>query len=313
MKEQENRLYSDLAVEDRERYPGQGTEVPGVALHKENLDGEILLTTVEILDERGAGLMGKPKGMYLTLERDGLPEAGEQVREQFQEALGECISRLLPKKWSCLLVAGLGNRELTVDALGPKTVEALSMTRHLRQEKQLCGIVPGVMGQTGMETSEILKGVVREVKPDVVLAIDSLAARKGSRLGTVVQLSNTGICPGSGVGNQRNALTCKELGVPVIAIGVPMVISAAALACDTFAALTDVLEQMHGGGEIGAFLKDMREEDQLSFVRQLLGSKTLGGLQVAPVMADQTVQLFGEMLAEGIHLAVDQNLDREQC
>lgn len=305
--EEKVQIHSDLAVEERERFPGQDTEVPGVALHRETLQEEIERTTVIIRNRRGAQLMGKPVGTYLTLERSGLTEASDRVQEQFCRELACCIRRLVPEKWNLLLVAGLGNRELTVDALGPKTVDALQMTRHLQSTRQLCGIVPGVMGQTGMETAEILNGVVKEIKPDAVLVIDSLAARKSTRLGTVVQLSDTGIAPGSGVGNHRSALNRAGLGVPVIAIGVPMVISAAALACDTFEALTEVLEQMNGGSELGAFLQGMSEEEQLRFVRQLLGKDTLQSLQVAPVFADQTVGQFARLLARAIEQAACEN------
>ena len=164
----------------------------------------------------------------------------ENGMELCADALAGYLRQLLPSQWKTILAVGLGNRELTVDSLGPRVIDNLFMTHH-REGEGLCGLAPGVMAQTGMETADIVKGVAGQTKPDVVIAVDALAARSASRLGTTIQLTDTGITPGSGVGNHRNSLTKESLGIPVIAIGVPMVIKAVNIAYDTLHAVLKVL------------------------------------------------------------------------
>lgn len=293
------KIYSDLAVEDRERFPGEETEVPGVALKKEILPGEITRTWVEIRNEVGAAQMGKPEGIYITLERKEIVDAEEEIQEQFVDVLADSIRELLPDGWNTLLVAGLGNRHLTVDAL--------QMTRHIRKERQLCGVIPGVLAQTGMESAELVQGLAEKVQPDAVLVVDALAARNMERLGTTVQLANVGIQPGSGVHNHRWALNEETLGCPVLSLGVPTVIGAAALASDTVQALSEVLarmEEMEQEGEIGHFFGHLGEQERLELIRQLLPPETVQ-MQVTPVLVDQMVESFGKILAEGIQRAVE--------
>ena len=307
MRENVWKIYSDLAVEDRERFPGEETEVPGVALKKETLPGEITRTRVEIRNEVGAAQMGKPEGIYITLERKEIVDAEEEIQEQFVDVLADSIRELLPDGWNTLLVAGLGNRHLTVDALGPETVDALRMTRHIRKERQLCGVIPGVLAQTGMESAELVQGLAEKVQPDAVLVVDALAARNMERLGTTVQLANVGIQPGSGVHNHRWALNEETLGCPVLSLGVPTVIGAAALASDTVQALSEVLarmEEMEQEGEIGHFFGHLGEQERLELIRQLLPPETVQ-MQVTPVLVDQMVESFGKILAEGIQRAVE--------
>ncbi len=239
------RVRTDLALEARESFEGSDTEVHGVVVEEEyEEDLDLKITRVKILSERGAREMGKPVGTYLTLEAPGLAVPDEDYHREISEALADCLKELSgDQKSRSVLVVGLGNRDVTPDALGPKAVSNLMITRHLFQEygreamgmesaSAVSGIAPGVMAQTGMETSEILQGVIDQTSPDLLVVIDALAARSTRRLGRTIQLTDTGIQPGSGVGNHRGSLTRESLGIPVIAIGVPTVVEAAAIIYD---------------------------------------------------------------------------------
>ena len=214
-------------------------------------------------DERGEEALGKPVGVYLTLDAPSLAKKDEDYHREVSEELSGLLRGMFVdhgleaermERPVRMLVVGLGNPEATPDALGPKVLEHLQATRHLAMEYGtdfcwkhgypiLSGITPGVMAQTGMETAEIVKGIVRETEPDAVIVVDALAARSAGRLGVTVQLADTGIRPGSGVGNHRSGLTEETLGIPVFAIGIPMVVGAAAIVYDTVGAMTEVLRE----------------------------------------------------------------------
>ena len=235
---------TDLALEARERYE-EDVEIRGVSV-EETYDEkrDIRATTVHIETENGAKAMGKPIGVYITLEAPKLSEPDKDYHREVSEALAVYLQELLgTKEERSVLVVGLGNREVTPDALGPEVVGNLRITRHVVKEygkaafekekvHMVSGIVPGVMAQTGMETLEIVRGVVEETQPDVVVAIDALAARSSKRLNRTIQISDAGIHPGSGVGNHRHSLTRETIGVPVVAIGVPTVVDAATIVYD---------------------------------------------------------------------------------
>ena len=235
---------TDLALEARERYE-EDVEIRGVSV-EETYDEkrDIRATTVRIESESGAKAMGKPIGVYITLEAPKLSEPDKDYHREVSEALAVYLQELLgTKEERSVLVVGLGNREVTPDALGPEVVGNLRITRHVVKEygkaafekekvHMVSGIVPGVMAQTGMETLEIVRGVVEETQPDVVVAIDALAARSSKRLNRTIQISDAGIHPGSGVGNHRHSLTRETIGVPVVAIGVPTVVDAATIVYD---------------------------------------------------------------------------------
>lgn len=236
-------MRTDLALEERESFEGSGVEIHGVEV-EESCDEErdVRLTRVKIVSERGAREMGKSRGTYLTLEAPGLASPDEDYHREVSEVIADLLRELTGTAES-VLVAGLGNRNVTPDALGPQAVSNLMITRHLIREYGremmgmdgccvVSGIVPGVMAQTGMETSEILQGIIEETRPDLLIVIDALAARSTRRLGRTVQITDTGIQPGSGVGNHRGSLTKESLGIPVIAIGVPTVVEAAAIVYD---------------------------------------------------------------------------------
>ncbi|HIT12963.1 MAG TPA: GPR endopeptidase [Candidatus Scatomonas merdigallinarum] len=337
---------TDLALENRESFEGDGGEVSGVALrewvHKKS---RVKLTEVKILNSQGAQAMGKPMGTYLTLEANQLLKEDEEYHSQIAGELAGELRRLMEemlggrgcfrktggpgggqngekkkgkkkKGFPAILVAGLGNSSVTPDSLGPRVVGNLRMTRHLREfgqreeAAQISGIAPGVMAQTGMETAEILKGIIRETKPDLVIAIDALAARSVRRLGTTIQLTDTGIQPGSGVGNHRHSLTEESLGVPVLAIGVPTVVGAAAIVQDTLSALIQVLRNSRITKKTGDWIAGMEPEDQYQLIRELLEPE-FGPLYVTPPDIDQSVKRLSFTISEGIHQAVFEEKGRE--
>ncbi len=237
---------TDLALEVRETFEDDDVEIQGVIL-KEDYDDktDICVTTVEIQDKKGAHIMRKPMGTYITIEAPRLNQADESHQEPVSKEIRKNLKKLIgSRKHDKILVAGLGNRDITPDALGPEVIDNLFVTRHLIREYgedfqtqnkliDISAISPGVMGQTGMETREIIKGVIEETKPDLVIVVDALASRSMNRLNTTVQITDTGISPGSGVGNNRQALNEESLGFPVIALGVPTVVDAATIVNDT--------------------------------------------------------------------------------
>lgn len=240
---------TDLAMEARELWQesaGETTKLPGVRAREWTGRG-ITVTKVEVLDQNGVRALQKPMGTYVTLEwkrnllrePDGFAYAAE--------SLGKALSRMLPKSGS-VLVAGLGNGAVTPDAVGPRTMEHLVVTRHLAsgfpQLRPVSAIAPGVLGTTGLESVEVVRGIVERSAPCCVIVVDALASRSPERVCSTVQLTDTGITPGSGVGNYRRAFDHKTLGVPVVAVGVPTVVEAHTL-------LQDVLEENGGNdGEI---------------------------------------------------------------
>ena len=192
--------------------------------------------------------MGKPMGTYVTLEAPGMVEPEENYHQEISSELSRQLKDIIPNvdKEQSVLIVGLGNRDVTADALGPNVADNLLITRHVVKEygkaaynksrmNMVSSIVPGVMAKTGMESAEIIKGVVEQTKPTVIIVVDALAARSTKRLNRTIQITNTGIHPGSGVGNHRNALTQESLQVPVIAIGVPTVVDAATIVNDALA------------------------------------------------------------------------------
>jgi len=339
-------IRTDLAVEEREGAPGDGGEIAGVALREwRRAESRIKLTEVTIKDPDGARAMGKPMGSYVTLEARNLRYMDEDYHREVSEELAGQLRRMiaelrerghLPKEGPLhVLVVGLGNTYVTPDALGPQVVGNLRVNRNLqsvlgmdgmhRNGKQepgdqetrqlevavISGIVPGVMAQTGMESAEIVKGIIHETKPDLVIAIDALAARSIRRLGTTIQLTNTGIHPGSGVGNHRHSLTEDSLGVPVLAVGVPTVVSAAAIVHDTIATLIGTLTSHMETKGMGDYLEQLEPDAQYQLICELLEPE-FGSLYVTPPDIDQTVKKLGFTISEGIHLAFYENQQDEE-
>ena len=237
-------IRTDLALESKERLEAEKNEMRGV-IFEEHFDEKrnVTITKVTIETENGAKAIGKPVGTYITLEAPDMALPDEGSHREVSEVLAEQLRALMKENMESVLVVGLGNREVTPDALGPEVIGNLYITRHILREygeyafpdkkvAAISGIVPGVMAQTGMETLEIIKGIISETSPQLVIAIDALAARSVKRLGRTIQIADTGINPGSGVGNHRKGLNKETLGVPVVAIGVPLVVDAATIVYD---------------------------------------------------------------------------------
>lgn len=228
---------TDLAIECKEEY-GE-SEIEGVK-YTEKYNETSKTTIIEVLNKKGELAIGKPIGNYVTVEVPNFSSDGEILDDRLT-AVKEELARLVPTD-GIILVAGLGNDNITPDALGPRTVDKIIATRHISAElaksvgleglRMVCAVAPGVLGQTGIETGEIIMGVSKSVKPSAVITVDALASRRLSRLGCTVQIADTGVTPGSGVGNARAQINEQTLGVPVISIGVPTVVDAATLAND---------------------------------------------------------------------------------
>ena len=287
---------TDLALEEKERFESDNVEIPGVVLEEEyDKEREIRITRVKVETENGAKTMGKPVGVYLTMEAPNMAVPDEDYHREVSVKLSEYIEELIQGRSLdtddlSVLVVGLGNRQVTPDALGPYVADNLCVTRHIVKEygkyamgiehaRLVSAIVPGVMGQTGMETLEIVKGVVDETKPDLVIAIDALAARNTRRLNRTIQIADTGIHPGSGVGNHRNGLTKESVGVPVIGIGVPTVVDAATIANDTMENLIDALESSEILKGVGDVLRTYNSAEKYELVKELI-SPHLNGMFV---------------------------------
>ena len=295
------KMRTDLALETREQFEKDQVEVDGVILRKQKYaNGAIKVTSMKIKDKKAQSIMERPIGTYITMEMDKDFLWDGQVNEEISSILAKMIRRIgnLTKEQS-VLVVGLGNRDVTPDSLGPKVVDRILVTRHFEKEfgkeyikKQSLGkvsaIAPGVMGQTGMEILEILNGVIRETKPDVVLIIDALAARSTARVNTTIQITDTGICPGAGIGNHRQALNEESLGVKVIAIGVPTVV-------DAMTIIVDGLER--------AMSRQNQTQNTEAILRALYND-SMKDMFVTPKNIDESVQMLALMIAEGINQSV---------
>ena len=308
-------IRTDLALEQKERFESDQVEVQGVVLTEEvDEEREIKVTTVKSETENGAKVMRKPVGTYITMEAPNMAVPDEDYHREISAELKKFLARFIKgNKEDCsVLVVGLGNRKVTPDALGPYVVDNLNITRHIVREygkyamgeehvSLVSAIVPGVMGQTGMETVEIIKGVVNETKPDFIIAIDALAARSSKRLNRTIQIADTGINPGSGVGNHRNAITKETVGVPVLAIGVPTVVDAATIVNDTMENFIAALEESESLKGVGVVMQGYSAAEKYELVKELI-SPHLNGLFVTPKDIDETVKRISYTISESLNM-----------
>lgn len=308
-------IRTDLALETQEKMQEDHVELKGVRFLEEKVDKNLTISTVVIETENGAKTMGKPKGTYITIEAGNMAEEDEDYHREISVQLARVIRELthVKKEEISVLVVGLGNRDVTPDALGPRVVDNLFITRHILNEygkyafgqdkvNRISSIVPGVMAQTGMESLEIIKGIIKETKPDLIVAVDALAARSTKRLNRTIQVTDTGINPGSGVGNHRHGLNEKSLGVPVISIGIPTVVDAATIVNDTMYNLVTAMAQSKAFSALGSSLEDLNEGEKYELIRELL-SPNLNAMFVTPKDIDESVKRLSFTVSEGLNIA----------
>ncbi|NJI82632.1 GPR endopeptidase [Clostridioides difficile] len=303
---------TDLALEASEmcEKSQEGSSIPGVKIETKELEN-CIVTKVEVIDRQGAEIMNKDIGKYITLESNLMKFDDDESREEMINYLKEELVDIFGQdKNKKTLVIGLGNRNITSDALGPKSVSKTLVTRHLFKNynkdydddfTEVSALSPGVMGVTGIETSEVVKSLVEKVKPDRVVAIDALASRKMERVNSTIQISTTGISPGGGVGNTRKSLTKETLGVEVIAIGVPTVVDAATLTIDVLdMAIDNLIAQSEETESFYEMLKKLKEEEKYHLIKDSLDPYDKN-LIVTPKDIDDTIENLSIIISEGLN------------
>ena len=291
---------TDMADERVKECEKEG-KIEGVSSENINVNDKIKVTKVRVLNEQGKEKIGKEVGTYITIEIKEIEVINQEELEKASKILSGQIQELI-KPYKSILVVGLGNIDTTVDSIGPKVIKDLKITRHLKKyapdlvdknAKELSGIAPGVLGTTGIETQEILKGIVEKVNPDVIIAIDALISRDISRLFKTIQISNTGIIPGAGLGNTRKEISEKTMGVPVIAIGVPTLVEAATIVADSIELIAKQFEEFEQ-------LKNATKEDKYRLMKAVLEPSKFN-LTVTPKEVDDLVDNMKLIIAHGIN------------
>ena len=287
-----NNFRTDLAME---RTVAPNAHGEGLMVETQNRDGAEI-TWVRVLNQQAAARIGKPEGCYWTLTHPQLPDMLPQERMAIAAEAAQVLRILTPPQGD-VLVLGLGNRRMTADALGDRVVSGMLVTRHMQEKglRSVCAVSPGVLGVTGVETAELALGLTQQLKPSAVVVIDALAAMETSRICTTIQITDTGIHPGSGVGNHRKAITAETLHVPVIAVGIPMVVYASTIVRD---ALEKILHHEAG--------------DQARSVAEQLTAQVQDDLVVTPRGIDELVQGLADMLALAINTALQPNYTIEE-
>ena len=300
VKDNKTMMYTDLAVEIQEECSGRQGEIPGVVLEQYKEDGKgIRVTKIQIQTADGAKRMGRPIGNYMTLESADKEHSDEHSDKNLSgtklpdtNLLASYINGLLPSSAHSFLIVGLGNANMTADALGPLTIEKMAQSGMASYTSM---IIPGVFAQTGMESCEIIQGIVQQTSPDCIITIDALAARSAFRLGTTVQLTDTGIRPGSGVGNARKGITKENMKIPVIAIGIPTVVSAAAIVSDAM----DSLKQIGYNETILGSIAMLDKEEYYQLISEVFAPE-LGSLFVMPKNLDEELDTMSSLLAASL-------------
>ncbi|OMD53059.1 GPR endopeptidase [Paenibacillus borealis] len=321
-------LYSvrtDLAVEAKEMAQGpQKTPIPGVNEEVEE-EGGIKVTRLGVANNAGSQAIGRAIGNYVTLEvpalRGGDTGLQQKVSTVFAREFEQFLNRIGINKDSSVLIVGLGNWNVTPDSLGPLVVENALVTRQFYElvpdqvspgYRNVSAIAPGVLGLTGIESSEVVQGIVDRTKPDVIIAIDALASRSLERINTTIQIADIGIHPGSGIGNKRRGLTQEILGIPCIAIGVPTVCYASTIVNNVLEMMKNHFAQVGDGAahtkEIMGMLDDISEQERLALVKEVL--EPLGhDLIVTPKEIDEFIEEIANIVASGLNAALHEAVD----
>ncbi len=313
---------TDLALEAHEAIT-RTEELPGVEVEKDG-DAEITINRVAITTPQAAARMGKEMGNYVTLEVPGLRKKNTALQDKVIRFFYKELRRIMNLNGSGdenVLVIGLGNWNITPDALGPRVVRELFITRHVLELKPeilgegyrpVCAVAPGVLGITGIETGEIIRGIVERVRPDIVVAIDALAARQMDRLATTLQVADTGVVPGSGVGNRRLGINRQTMGVPVYAIGIPTVVDAITIAGNSMEQLAEKMKKESPQGNAFAnVVQRMDWGERKEVIREVLEPFT-GGLIVTPKEVDVLIDDISMVIAASLDAAFHPKIAQEE-
>lgn len=306
---------TDLATERRDLYQKANNienEIDGLESQKEDIDENIKIERVKITNENGEKAIGKPIGNYITIDIKKLKIAQEEELKKASEILANELKKVIDEhidKQGEILVVGLGNIYVTPDALGPKVINNIEVTRHIinylpqyveEGTRMVSAISPGVLGTTGIETLEILKGIVDNINPKLIIVIDALASRSIERISSTIQISDTGIVPGAGVGNTRAEISKNSLGIPVIAIGIPTVVETAVLVNDSLDLFINKLQEEAKSND---YLNQLKEEDNYEEIREALDPNDYN-LIVTPKEIDELIENMSIVVSGGINQAV---------
>ena len=305
---------TDLALERRDIYQkiNKIHQIDGIESTEEEKNENLRVTRVKITNENGEKSIGKPIGNYITIDIKKLKIAGEEEIQKTSETLSEELKKLIDEhtdKKGEILVVGLGNIYVTPDALGPKVINEIDVTRHIIKylpqyidegTRPVSAISPGVLGTTGIETVEILKGIVDNIKPKLLIVIDALASRSIERISSTIQISDTGIVPGAGVGNTRQEISQRTLNIPVIAIGIPTVVELATLVSDGIDIFIDRLQDKAKSND---YLNKLQQEDKYEEVKEALNVGEYNMI-VTPKEIDELIENMKNVVARGINFAV---------
>lgn len=305
---------TDMAIERNDIYKKQNNienQIDGIETEEEEKD-QIKISRVKILNEQGEKALAKPKGDYVTLDVKNIKTVDEEGIEKIAEILGDELREIIKKHISDtedILVVGLGNLYVTPDALGPKVVPEIQVTRHILQympsampedTRPVSAISPGVLGITGIETMEILKGIVENIKPKMLIVIDALASRSIERISSSIQIADTGIVPGAGVGNTRKEISIKTLGIPVIALGIPTVVDLASITNDCIDLFIESLQQKAMSND---YLNKLREKDNYEEIKEALIPKDYNMI-VTPKEIDKLIENMSKIVSKGINMSL---------
>ena len=305
---------TDLALERRDIYKkiNKIEEIEGVESTEEEINENLKVSRVKITTQKGAESIGKPIGNYITIDVKKLKVAGEEEIQKTAETLSSELKKIIDMhtdKQGDILIVGLGNIYVTPDALGPKVINEIDVTRHIIKylpqyidegTRPVSAISPGVLGTTGIETVEILKGIVDNIKPKLLVVIDALASRSIERISSTIQISDTGIVPGAGVGNTRQEISQNTLGIPVVAIGIPTVVELATLVSDGIDIFIDRLQEK---AESNEYLNKLQENDKYEEVKEALNVGEYNMI-VTPKEIDDLIENMKDIVARGINFAV---------
>jgi len=305
---------TDLALERRDIYQkvNKLNEIDGIESTEEEINENIKVSRVKITNQNGEQAIGKPIGNYITIDVKKLKIAEEEEIQKASEILTNELKQIIDihtDKQGDILVVGLGNIYVTPDALGPKVINEIDVTRHIIKylpqyieegARPVSAISPGVLGTTGIETVEILKGIVENIKPKLLIVIDALASRSIERISSTIQLSDTGIVPGAGVGNTRQEISQASLGIPVIAIGIPTVVELATLVSDGIDIFINRLQEK---AESNDYLNKLQQNDKYEEVKEALNVGEYNMI-VTPKEIDDLIENMKDVVARGINFAV---------